>query len=157
MCKNYEKWLFRLDNDFTWNSGFSLPQDLAFLDKGGVRRLELRKDGSITVLKNYAWDGCTPKFCILDILIGTPDGAVDSRTGRPKTYYASLVHDALYQFLDPGLPLSRKQADDCLLRLMNETEFTLRLLYYWVVRALGGIAQRIGNRLRQNSGSCVPL
>jgi hypothetical protein len=76
------------------------------------------------------------------------------RAFEQKRWAASVY---LYQFLDPGLPLSRKQADDCLLRLMNETEFTLRLLYYWVVRALGGIAQRIGNRLRQNSGSCVPL
>lgn len=157
MCKNGEKWLFRLEEDFTWQSGRDFSQDLAFYDKKGKRRLEIRKDGSLTVLKNYAWDGCTPKFCFLDILFGTPDGIVDKRTGKPKTYYATLIHDVLYQFLDDDLPITRKEADDYFLRLMTDTQFTLRDLYYWAVRLLGGLAQRFGKRLRQNAGKCEPL
>ena len=87
---------------------------------------------------DYAWDGCTPKFCLLDVLLGVPDGAVDSRTGKVKTYYASLVHDALYQFLDVGLPYNRKDADDFFLCLMEETGFILRQIYYRAVRLFGG-------------------
>ena len=44
-------------------------------------------DGAITVLAGYAWDGCTPKFNFFDVLSGTPDGVVDTRTGRSKTGY----------------------------------------------------------------------
>jgi len=88
-CKNGVRWLYKLDQDFSWHSGHSIPDTLSFKDKDGKVRLIIEKDGKITVTKGYAWDGCTPKFCFYDILIGTPDGVVYSRTERPKTYYAS--------------------------------------------------------------------
>ena len=62
---------------------------------------------------------------------------VDSTTKQPKTYYASLVHDALYQFLLDDLPLKRWQADRCFLRLMTKTGFAPRYLYWGAVRLLG--------------------
>jgi hypothetical protein len=31
-------------------------------------------------------------------VVGTPDGIVDIKTMKPKTYNASMVHDALYQY-----------------------------------------------------------
>jgi hypothetical protein len=99
MCKNYEKWVFTLPSDFTWKSDVAIAEDVSFKDKTGAVRLILRRPDEITVTARYAWDGCSPKLCVWDLLLGTPDGVVDSATKQPKTYYASLVHDALYQFL----------------------------------------------------------
>jgi len=157
MCKNAEKWVFCIDQDFTWSSGLTITEDVAFLDLTGVRRLELRRGGEVRVLKDYAWDGCTPKFCLLDLVFGIPDGVVDSRTKKPKTYYASMVHDALYQFLSDGLPLKRRDADRCFLMLMSETGFVLRYPYYWAVRLFGGMFRRIGKWKRKTSGRMILL
>src|SRR5436309_4002188 len=137
MCKNSEPWVFTLPEDFSWDSGFTVPGEWEFRDKTGAVRLILRRSGRITVTRRYAWDGCSPKVCVFDILLGTPDGVVDSTTKQPKTYYASLVHDALYQFLLDGLPLKRWQADRCLLRLMAETGFAPRYVYWAAVRLFG--------------------
>jgi len=50
--------------------------------------------------ERYAWNGCSPKFSILDTWIaGTPDGYIDIETGKPKTYTIT-GHDALYQYFD---------------------------------------------------------
>lgn len=139
LCRNTEKWLYRLDRDYTWNCAKTIPEDMSFRDQKGKVRLILKQNGDIMVTARYAWDGCTPKLCFLDVLIGIPDGAVDTGTGRPKTYYASLVHDALYQFLHDGLPYTRKDADRFFLQLMKETDFALRGLYYVAVRIFGHI------------------
>ena len=70
--------------------------------KSGNGFIELTQDGKIFIngsrLNGYAWDGCTPKFEFLDFVIGTPDGRLDYLTEKPITYYASLVHDAIYQY-----------------------------------------------------------
>ena len=65
------------------------------------------------------------------------------RTDKPKAYYASLVHDALYQFL-PDLPpdnkvYTRKMADDIFLEILEDADFALRNLYYYAVRVFGGL------------------
>src|SRR5947208_17167077 len=137
MCRNSESWVFTLPQAFVWNDGTEVTEDAAFHDKTGMVRLILQRPRTIIVSEGYAWDGCSPKFCTFDILIGTPDGVVDSTTRQPKTYYASLVHDALYQFLLDGLPFKRWQADRCFLRLMRETGFAPRHLYWLAVRLLG--------------------
>jgi hypothetical protein len=152
MCKDSLRWVFTLAHDFTWHSGFQIPEDLTFRDKAGQIRLILRRPDAITVTKDYAWDGCTPKVCFLDLNFGTPDGVVDSRTKQPKTYYASLVHDALYQFLLDGLPLTRAQADACFRRLMTETGFTLRHLYWAAVRVFGWLVVLLHRKKRRNKG-----
>jgi len=90
------KWIFVLDDDYAWSSGMTFAEDYAYEDGKGKRRLEIKKNGEIRVLKGYAWDGCTPKFSLWDICIGTPDGVPNSATKKPKAYYASLLHDALY-------------------------------------------------------------
>jgi len=152
MCKFKVKWLFVIEQDYSWSSGLDIPENADFYDRSGVKRLEIRQNGEIKVLKDYAWDGCTPKFCLLDLVFGVPDGVVHKRTKRPKTYYASLVHDALYQFMDDDLPLSRKEADLCFLRLMQESEFALSKLYYLAVRCFGGIFRRAAKRIRKTQG-----
>ncbi len=62
----------------------------------------LSKDGAVVVkgthYKGYAWDGCSPKFKIKDWYFGTWEGVLNFDTGQNKTYYASLIHDAFYQF-----------------------------------------------------------
>ena len=129
LCRKTAAWLYRLDRSFTWESALPVREDLVFRDGDGKVRLIVESGGRLTVMRGYSWNGCSPKVCVLDLLVGTPDGAVYEPTGRPKAYYASLVHDALYQFLDAGSPVTRAQADGCFLRLMGESEFVLRHLY----------------------------
>ena len=157
LCKNSVRWLYRLEESFCWKSHLDIQEDCAFKDKTGVVRLILEKGGRITVTRGYTWNGCSPKFCFFDILIGIPDGVVDSRTGRPKTYYASLIHDALYQFVRDGLPLKRRDADHCFLRLMEETGFRPRYLYFFAVWLFGGLVWRVKRFVRKPAGKALPL
>jgi hypothetical protein len=146
------KWIYRLSRNYSWKSSRTLDRDWAFQDEQGHTRLLLTTDGTITVTRGYSWDGCTPKFYLLDLVVGTPDGVVDTRSGHPKTYHASLIHDALYQFLPEGLPLSRAQADRCFLELLTETNFALRYVYYAAVRIFGWLTQPITRRIRRTDG-----
>lgn len=68
-------------------------------------------------------------------MIGTPDGHIDHRTMKPYTYYASLVHDVLYQYLD-SVPVSKAQIDRLFLQMLGD--FKLRKLYYFCVKHLAG-------------------
>lgn len=153
MCKNSERWVFTLPHDFSWESGLPVAADWAFRDKTGTVRLIVRRSGTVTVTQRYAWDGCSPKVCVFDVLLGTPDGVVASTTKQPKTYYASLVHDALYQFLLDGLPFTRRQADSCFLRLMAQTGFAPRYLYWAAVRLCGWLFVAQHRYKRKNRGT----
>ncbi len=132
---------FVLAHNFTYAIDQEFPQDVTFYDKSNVPRLHISHDGKITVYKSYAWDGCSPKLSIFDwYYIGIPDGTMKKTTGQPKTYFASLIHDALYQFLDhPNMPLRRKDMDNIFLVLMRHSNFSLRLPYFCAVRLLGGV------------------
>lgn len=151
------KWIYVLEEDFSWDSKRTFDEDYAFVDSTNVRRLEIRKNGEIRVLKEYAWDGCTPKIAIWDIVFGTPDGVPNRKTRRPKTYYASLLHDALYQFLACGVPLSRREIDRVFLDLMTRDSFGPRYLYYAVVRLLGGFSLWVTRWKRKYNGRSVPI
>ena len=70
-------------------------------------------------------------------------------TGKPKTYYASMVHDALYQFLDAEVPITRGQADKCFLRLMEDSEFILSGIYWFAVRMFGHLFWKGKRKSRQ--------
>jgi hypothetical protein len=100
--------------------------------------LEISLDGMVTVKANvagYSWDGCTPKLDILNlVVIGVPDGHKDYRTQKPYTYYASMVHDALYQYLD-SIPISKNQVDLLFLKMLGD--FKLRQFYYFAVKFFG--------------------
>lgn len=86
----------------------------------------------------YAWDGCSPKFLILGLAMGTPDGAVNPKTGKPITYYASMAHDVLYQFRKQLKgTVTRKQADRVFLELLRKDGFELAEVYYRAVRLFG--------------------
>lgn len=145
-------WIYRLPRSHSWQSPYRFERDWAFQDKKGRTRLVISSGGVLTVTRGYAWDGCTPKFYLIDLVFGIPDGVVFLSTGRPKTYYASLFHDALYQFIPDGLPMSRAQADRCFLLLMTESEFALRHVYYGAVRSFGWLTLPITRRIRRTHG-----
>jgi hypothetical protein len=85
---------------------------------------------------SYAWDGCSPKKNWLDITWGTPDGRLDFKTKKPITYYASLFHDAIYQFKNE-IPISRKEADIIFKLMLKDAGFYWWRVYYWMVRLFG--------------------
>jgi len=151
-CSPHVNWLYRLDANFSWQSGLSISEDSAFVDTTGAVRLILERGGRITVTRGYSWNGCSPKFCLFDLLVGTPDGVTDLSTGHSKTYRASLVHDALYQFLPDGLPIRRAHADACFLSLLDATGFRLRHIYYLAVRVFGGLVRSATRRSRRTRG-----
>ena len=152
LCNNTEKWLYKLDEDYVWMSPYKHEKDWGFVDHTGALQLKMMADGRIIVMKGYCWDGCTPKFCLMDILLGTPEGAVAVDTGLPKTWDASLVHDALCQFLHAELPMSQRQADICMLRLLQKRDFALSYFYYGAVRFFGWMTKPATNKIRHNKG-----
>ena len=101
--------------------------------------LDISTSGLITVKANkegYSWDGCTPKWSILNLfIVGAPDGHIDYRTMKAYTYYASLVHDALYQYLD-SVPVSKEKIDLLFLEMLGD--FKLRKVYYFFAKHFGG-------------------
>jgi hypothetical protein len=134
-------WIFKIEEDFVYKSihlGKSFDSEWLRLDT----------DGTITIKANnrgYAWDGCTPKVSILGLLIlGTPDGHVDVETGRPLTYYASLVHDAFYQYLE-DIPVSKQEIDRQFYEMLKEKRFPLAWLYCKAVLYIGGLGVKQRN------------
>ena len=124
---------------------FKILEDFSYADSGwGLaapfesKWLHISQDGVITVKANesgYAWDGCTPKWSFLNVaIVGVPDGHIDHRTMKPFTYYASLVHDALYQYLDT-VPISKAEIDLLFLRMLGD--FKLAKIYYLCVKHFG--------------------
>ena len=133
MTADVARWLYRIARTKPGRRRSARTRTTRSSTRGPLRLL-IERNGAITVTRGYTWNGCSPKVFVLDLLFGTPEGVVNARTGQRKTYYASMVHDALYQFLADGLPLTRVQADRCFLLLMRESSFLLAPLY-WLVRA----------------------
>ncbi|MBU0684172.1 MAG: DUF1353 domain-containing protein [Candidatus Omnitrophota bacterium] len=106
---------------------------------------KLEKDGTITVKgvnqNGYAWDGCSPKFLkIADMYFGTPEGVLNLTTGKPKTYYASMIHDILYQFSEKIKHLvKREEADREFYEILKRDGFKSAKCYYWGVKLFGRI------------------
>ncbi len=104
--------------------------------------LEIEDDGKITVIGSnsdgYAWDGCSPKWNFIDLICGTPDGRLDFNTEQQITYYASLIHDALYQYKSE-IKLSRKEVDIIFKLNLRKSKFKLSGIYYFFVRLFGGL------------------
>lgn len=136
---------YRLKADYVYESGtpptFGAWQtpELHFADDWGKYWLSIHVSGRITVRRDYSWDGCSPKFRVFGKLLGTPEGEIDPLTGYPATYHASLIHDALYQFMDhPRMPYTKAQADLIFYRILQSDRFGSAHLYYAAVKWLGG-------------------
>ena len=143
-------WKFCLSEDYSYSTGIAVQHDKVFYDQDNKARLRITRDGTITILKSYSWDGCTPKIKFFDLFyIGTPDGTLNKKTGKPKAYYASLVHDALYQFLDSeDMPYSRQVADHIFYELLKESKFSLGFVYFMAVRMCGGLFQSLSSFIK---------
>ena len=141
-CSTSVSWLYRLESNYSWDSGLSVPEVLVFVDAKGKVRLIIEEDGKVTVTRGYSWNGCSPKFCVFDLMLGTPEGVVHKQTGRPKTYFASLVHDAMYQFVGTHPHIKRRHADAFFKRLLRESDFGPAWLYWAAVRLAGWLVWR---------------
>lgn len=104
--------------------------------------------------RTYAWDGCTPKRQFYWVaLIGTPDwwqrrgevtvvggdGVLQTRsTFWPQAHQASLVHDALYQYLGM-IPIAKREVDQLFGEMLIESGFPriLAWLYRSAVHRFG--------------------
>ncbi len=155
------KWIYELDRDYTISLRkyltTTVEQPLAFHDKSGTERLLLLPDGQATIRAKYAWDGCTPKYTLFDIVLGIPDGIPNDQTRKPKAYYASLVHDVLYQFLDVELPIDRRGADNAFFDILERDAFAPRYVYWIAVRVLGGVSRIFTRWKRGYAGRRVAL
>jgi len=123
-------WIYKLEEDFTFETDYlGIEFESTWL--------RIQADGTFPVRAGYAWDGNSKMFNVLDLfIVGTPDGIVDIRTMKPKTWYASLAHDALYQYYGyHGLSLA--EMDRVYLQFAREAGFALAGVYYACVRALG--------------------
>ena len=107
-----------------------------------------------SVKRAYAWDGCTPKrWFFWLVLIGTPDWAQKSEIIRTfndqmpcekrnvfwqRAHHASLVHDALYQYLD-SIPIPKRDVDNLFHEILIESGFSgiMAKIYHLAVRHLG--------------------
>lgn len=111
--------------------------------------------------RTYAWDGCTPKIAFYWLLtFGSPDWwdkaepiqriehgtLVTTSVFWPLTHHASLVHDALYQYLNVA-PVSKAQADRLFHTMLLEAGMLrpLAALYYLAVRLGGARSMRDRN------------
>jgi hypothetical protein len=87
----------------------------------GFGKLE---NGVLTIFPDYAWNGCTPKWKVWGLMIGTPEG------WRSSTKRASVVHDFLTQYN----VCRRSLADRIFYDMLKEDSFYLAKLYYLAVR-----------------------
>ena len=79
--------------------------------------LTITPDGTITIAKDYAWDGCTPAFYI-GFWFGTPDLWV-GKDGEKVTYRASQVHDVLCQH-SKIIPITKQTASEIFKQMLIE-------------------------------------
>jgi len=135
----------KLDNDYFWLYVIHQNVEKQTDIKGRVFNNEwvsLDEQGLLTVkgrnpaADGYAWDGCSPKWAFLDQVWGIPDGVPDLATEKPKTYFASLFHDALYQF-GKDMDVKRHEADKVFLACLKESRFLWAYVYYGFVRLFG--------------------
>lgn len=113
----------------------------------------------LSVRRTYAWDGCTPKrFFYWVAVVGTPDwwhapqkietievndGVCSIVPQKPEpiwqiAHHASLVHDALYQYLDHH-PIAKEDVDGLFhaMLLKSNVPGPIAALYHWAVKKWG--------------------
>lgn len=128
---------------FVHQSDFSYKTNILVGRRFNHDWLSIKTDGTITVKGSYddgyAWDGCTPKKDFMQITWGNFDGMTRKFSKgdyKPYTYYASMIHDILYQHKRCA-PITRKEADLIFLELLNNAGFIWAKPYFVGVRALG--------------------
>jgi Protein of unknown function (DUF1353) len=132
-------WKYVHHKDYQFNSSLLRNRNCDF------KWLNISDDGTITVKgsseNGYAWDGCTPKMNWLHITWGNFDGKLkqfDKGNYKPYTYYASMIHDVLYQYKRCA-PVTRKEADHIFYSMLKKSGFMWARIFYIGVRLFGGI------------------
>lgn len=115
--------------------------------------------------RTYAWDGCSPKIPFYWLaIVGTPDwwehtenvqyihqGAVKTKpVFWPVAHHASLVHDALYQFLNVA-PVRKEQADRLFHRMLLESGMPRLLAWLYFLAVVHGGAKETRGLENPNS------
>ncbi len=145
----YSEWLIIHDGFIIVNPGPASPPIT-----------EKTVDYDFSVKRAYAWDGCTPKKWFFWLaLIGTPDWGQkientktisdkfkleDKEVFWQKAHHASLIHDALYQYLD-SIPISKRNVDRLFYEMLRESSvlWIVAKVYHFGVRffAASGIGE----------------
>lgn len=133
--------IFRLKSDYSCGTGLDLRSVASFRGEVGCAfkndYVWVGSSGGVLVSAGYAWNGCSPKIELFGMVIGTPEGVLNS-SGVPRTYYPSLIHDVFYQVSGEVSGLDRKVVDRLFLEMLKEEGFGAAWLYYLVVRMFGG-------------------
>jgi len=142
----YSPWLVITDKYIIVNPGNSIKL---------ANQHKIQYDLSLPT--TYAYNGCSPKIRLFAWVLGTPDMwkmpvryLTPSESCRGNTYVerwdiwrvayrASLVHDALYQYLHV-IPFSKTEVDDLFKLHLEEDGFPHRLarIYHFFVTKGGG-------------------
>ena len=131
--------LYQLDEDYEYKLPKKFQKDIMgpfkFYNKEYNLIMEL--DGkSVKIKKGYQFIGCSPKVQLFGHVVGTPDGKIDPKTGKPLTFYCSMVHDAMTMNDDePNMPYTRKEMDDLFKHMLYEVGWKYSKLYWIAVRA----------------------
>lgn len=143
----YSEWLIIHDGKIVVNPGPTL---------GNPDLVNKSVHYDFTVRRAYAWDGCTPKRWFFWLaLFGTPDWAekledvvtiapngtscLQKRVLWQRAHHASLVHDALYQYLD-RIPINKQDVDQLFHDMLRDSGFHpwVAKIYHLAVRLFGG-------------------
>jgi hypothetical protein len=131
-------WKFSLFEHFSTDlKRFGISGDFIFFDEinGAKFFVGEIKDGVLTILKGYEWDGNTPKFRLFGKILGIPD--------FPETWEASLVHDFLIEYCRQH-NISRKATDLIFEGILREKRFILKPLYSSAVHFFRPISRKLG-------------
>ncbi|MCX7097841.1 MAG: DUF1353 domain-containing protein [Methylococcales bacterium] len=127
---------------------------LIIVNPGPSRIIDGMVEYDFSVRRAYAWDGCTPKRWFFWLaLIGTPDWDQKSEVIRildasqpclqktvfwQRAHHASLVHDALYQYINT-IPIAKKEVDQLFYDMLLASGFSVAIatLYRLAVRYFG--------------------
>ncbi len=155
----YGEWLVIHDGLLIINPGRSTVD---------LQRQEVAYDFSCAT--TYAWDGCTPKVPFYWLaIIGVPDWwdkphkvlhlhgeqICEADVFWPLAHPASLVHDALYQYLNIA-PVAKHEADLLFFRMLREAGmfWPAAFAYYLAVR-LFGAPDVVGPRPPNSTLTCT--
>lgn len=133
-------YLYTLKKDFK----YTLPHGFRGRVNGMIRfyddkfkKLAEISDFYITVYSGYSSDGCSPKIKLFNWVVGTPDGPIQD-DGYPQTYWASLIHDVIWQFNEQS-PFASLERDKLFLYMLKKSNWKYSNLYYYAVRLFSKI------------------
>lgn len=130
--------------NWPWNpSNYTLQEDYVYIPQK-VLQLErdfeckegkILKNGTIIIYKGFTWNGVT----------GWSEGELDHTLNKPKTYYATCVHDFGYKYIqEKDFPYKKEDIDYFFYVIMLQYKFKYAELYYWAVKVFGKWAIHLG-------------